>query len=279
MEFPREIVLDDGPEWRWNRVTQIVEQDRTPPRRMSDAMIRRACNYLRRYHRLREMEDQVWLQGDYPDLFGAHRMYENPESEKWIIEAGILAKQDDVFLAQYIASKPEVIKAYADYFFDVRSRLNSPGFIINRVLRPAAQRGAAVDENEMMIKMAAWTGGWNLVQETLDSRHLSVDSLNWLKTAFIHELVKKGWMATRRVDVNNFTAMDIINSVLRVAELEHEAKKTKLIHKDEKAQTNEVLAGLQGLLNQMQTGTLRPDKVIGPEKRSMVLEESHGKDG
>lgn len=280
MEFPREQVLDDGPEWRWSRVTRIVEQDRTPPRRTCDALIRRACNYLKRRGRLRDLEDQAWLQQDYPDLFGAHNLYENPESEKWIIEAGILADQEDGFIADYVATTPAVVKAYTDYFFDIRGKLKSPGFIINRVLRPAAQRGTAMNENDMMIKMAAWTGGWKLVQESLDSRHLSVESLNWLKTAFLHELIKKGWMAARRVDVNNFTAMEIINSVLRVAELEHDVKKTKLVHKDDKVQTNEVLAGLQGLLNSMQTGILRPETVVGPEERAMAVpEESHGKDG
>lgn len=279
MEFPREQVLDDGPEWRWSRVTAIVEQGHTPPRRASDRLIKRGCTYLKRRLRLRDLEDQCWLQSDYPDLFGAHTMYENPESEKWLIEAGVLCKQTDEDLAAYISTSPGVIKAYTDYFFDIRSRLNAPGFIINRILRPVTKRGAVTDEHDLMIKMAAWTGGWQLVKESLDSRHLSDASISWLKTSFIHELVKKGWMSVRRIDVNNFTAMELINAVLRLAELEQDVHKTKMQQKDEKIQQNEVLAGLQGLLNNMQTGILRPTKVTGVEERAVLLEKNHGKDG
>lgn len=279
-EVLREKVLEDGPDWRWNRVRYLVSRNPQAAPRAGDPLIRIGCRYLSRRNRMQEQEDQAWLRSDYPDLYDAHLMYENPDSERWIVEAGILADQTDEFLAEYVATRPGVVQTYADYFFDIRSKLKAPGYITNRLLRPAVMSGAATLDNDLLLKMAAWAGGWRLVQETLDFRHLSGDSVGWLKTAFIHELVKKGWVAIRRLDVNNYTAMELINTVLRLAEIEHNANEAKLARKEGQTQESEVFAGLRSLLNSVQTGILRPEKVIGDEERALaLLEANHGKDG
>lgn len=281
MEEPlQEQVLDNGPDWRWNRVRRLASKGRKPSARICDSLIREGCRYLTRRYRLRDSEDQFWLHQDFPDLYDAHVMYENTDSERWIVEAGVLAGQPDDFLARYVASRPEVIRTYADYFYDIRDKLESDGYIINRLLRPAVMHGSSTYDPDFMLKMAAWADGWRGVQSMLDFRHLSVDGLAWLKVSFIHTLVKKGWLATQRVEVNNYTSMELINTVLRLAELEFNDRNAKAARREGQAQESEILAGLQVLLNTMQTGILRPEKVIGDEPRALaMLETNHGKDG
>ena len=281
MESSSDELFDDGPGWRWSRIKYIIKNELLPPRRTADSLIRRGYQYLKRRNSLMQNPgDEHWVRSDYPDLFAAHNMYQNTSSERWIVEAGILADQTPEFLADYTATRPEVIRAYENYFFDIRDKLKSPGYIITRLLKPAL-RGTAKDEVDFMIKLAAWVGGWRLVQDTIDARHLSVESIGWLKTAFIHELVKKGWMAVRRIDVNNFTASELIGHVLRLAELEQSAKQMELAQKGEKVKDNEIYTGLQALLNSVQTGILRPEKVVGDEERALAALEAniHGENG
>jgi len=282
MESSTEDVFDDGPGWRWSRIEHLIKCELPPPRRDADPLIRRGYQYLKRRKSLMQNpSDEHWVRADYPDLFLAHNMWQDTTSERWIVEAGVLADQPYDFLASYVASKPEAIRAYEDYFFDIRSKLKSPGYIINRLLKPGLSRGTVEGEYDLMIKLAAWVGGWNLVRDTIDARHLSVESLGWLKTAFIHELVKKGWMAVRRIDPNNFTASELINAVLRLAELEQSAMQAKLAQKGEEVRDNELYAGLQALLNSAQTGILRPELVVGDEERALAALEAniHGEDG
>jgi len=281
MELSNDEIFDDGPGWRWSRIKYLIKNELPPPRRTADALIRRGYLYLKRRTGLvQNPGDEIWLREAYPDLFAAHNLYQNTDSERWIIEAGVIAEQTPEFLAEYTAQKPEVIRLYEAYFFDVRDKLKAPGYIITRLLKPAL-RGGANDEVDLLIKLAAWVGGWKFVQETIDARHLSVDSLNWLKTAFIHELVQKGWRAIRRIDVNNYTASELIGHVLRLAELEQSAKQLELAQKGEKLKNNELQTGLQALLNSVQTGILRPEKVVGDEERALAALEAniHGENG
>jgi hypothetical protein len=266
-------IFDDGPGWRWSRIQYIIKNALPPPRRATDPLIRRGYQYLKRRNGiLQNPGDEHWVRADYPDLFAAHNLYQNTSSERWIVEAGVLADQTPEFLADYTATRPEVVRAYEAYFFDIRDKLKAPGYIITRLLRPAL-RGTAKDEVDLMVKLAAWVGGWRLVQDTIDARHLSVESVGWLKTAFVHELVKKGWLAVRRIDVNNFTASELIGHVLRLAELEQSAKQMELAQKGEQVKDNEIYTGLQALLNSVQTGILRPEKVVGDEERAMAALE------
>lgn len=282
MELANEDVFDDGPGWRWSRIEYLIKHELLPPRRTADPLVRRGYQYLKRRKSLYlNPADEHWIRSDYPDLFSAHNMWQDTMSERWIVEAGILANQSCDFLASYVASKPETVRAYERYFFDIRDKLGSPGYIINRLIRPGISQGTVEGEYDQMVKLAAWVGGWKLVQDTIDARHLTAESIGWLKTAFIHELVKKGWMAARMIRVNNFTASELINSVLRLAELEQTALQAKLAQKGEEVKDNELYAGLQALLNSAQTGILRPELVVGDEDRALAALEAnvHGKDG
>lgn len=279
-ELPHNRALDNSPDWRWNRIKLFVGKNRPPSSRFGDKLITRGCRYLHRYNKLEETEDQLWLQMDYPDLFGAHMMFSHPESERWIIEAGILAGAGDDAIAEYTATTADVVRAYHDYFFSIRDKDKAKGYIQNRLMRPAMRHGASGIDPDLLLKMAAWGGGWQLVQDFLDFRHVSMDSVAWLKTAFLQALVKKGWISVQCMDPNKFSAIEMLNTVLRYAELEFNASQAKLNRKDGEAQESQVFEGLRSLLNSVQTGILRPERVVGDELRALTLVEAdHGKDG
>jgi hypothetical protein len=275
MEPSNEEIFDNSPGWRWARVEYLVAHDLPLPRRATDSLIRRGYQYLKRRENLKSSPgDEHWVRADYPELFAAHNMYQDTASERWIVEAGVMANQTPEFLADYIASRADVIRAYESYFFDIRNKLTSSGYIINRLIRPGIAKGTVEGEYDQMIKLAAWVGGWRLVQDTIDARHVSMEGISWLKTAFVHELVKKGWLSARVIKVNNFTASELIGHVLRLAELEQSAMQTRLAQKGEEVRDNEMTAGLQALLNSVQTGILRPEKVVGDEARALAALEA-----
>lgn len=279
-ESPQDRALDNSPDWRWNRVKLLVSRNRQPSARFGDKLVTRGCRYLYRYNRLEETEDQLWLQNDYPDLYGAHMMFSHPESERWIIEAGILADAADDVIAEYTATTADVVRTYHDYFFNIRDKFKAKGYLQNRLMRPAIRHGASGDDPDLLLKMAAWGGGWQLVQDFIDFRHISLDSVTWLKSAFLQVLVKKGWVSAHCMDPNKYSAIEMLNTVLRYAELEFNASQAKLARKDGENQESLVFEGLRTLLNSVQTGILRPERVVGDETRALTLVEAdHGKDG
>lgn len=273
--------IDDGPDWRWGLVMHYVDTNKQPPRRTSDRHVRRAFNYLRKRDKVLDVDSELWVRREYPDIFVAHDMFRNPCSEKWIIEAAILARQTSEQIADYIGCEKEVVDAYERYFFDVRKKLNSPGWISTRVLGPAFKNGAGPGDHDQLLKLAAWTSGWELVREFLDKRHMSTDSLAWLKTAFIHSLVRKGFNAVDTIKVNSFTSNELIGHTLRLAELEQQAKRDELAKEEQEASENELVKGVKSLLGALQTSILETKDVIGPERRVMAPKETKtdGKDG
>jgi hypothetical protein len=280
-DHSREEPLDDGPDWRWQRLKSLVESDRQLPSRVSDPILRRGYQFFKKRAKAIDLEDRIWLQADFPDIYDAHAQFCNDNSEKWIIEAAVLAGQTDEFIAEYIGKSVATVKAYQDYFFDVRDKMKAEGYIQNRFLKLPFMSGAGTFDYDTMLKMAALSsGGWRLVRELLNHQQISPEGIKWLKISFLHNLILKGWISINRIEPNNFSSVELINSTLRLAEMEHNAHQAKLAQKDAKAQESELLMGLQVLLNSVQTGILRPEIVVGDEQRAMAkLEANHGENG
>ncbi len=73
---------------------------------------------------------------NYPEMCWALRLYEQRDYEKlrWTIEARILARQTNDEIAQSCGCMPEMIEYYEALFFNVRARLDSPDFIMTKVV-------------------------------------------------------------------------------------------------------------------------------------------------
>jgi hypothetical protein len=224
---------EDAPDWRWAVVRAMYDNGDPPTRNPDEHLFNRGLRFLRRIKKGR-IVDVLAAKREYPDLYTAHNMHNNPASEKWIIEAGLLTNVSTAELGKYVAQPEEVITAYATYFFDVKAKLDSRGYIINRVLTPASQKmGINPQDPDFSYKSMAYGLGWEGFTEFIDRRGISDKLRGFLNTDFKDRLVKLGWMATHVVSLNNFTAIPIFEQVLKLMAMELQVRNEMGVSKDE----------------------------------------------
>lgn len=223
MEFDLSL-LDDMPERRWQVIALLVESGRMPRRRAGEDDIRRGFHFLRRYKAPAPLVSKLVLRDEYPELYWAYGLYENPKSERWIIEAGLLTDVPLPELAEYVAKPLGVVQTYERMFYDVRDRLGSRGYILNRVLMPSYSRGMHSRDFDLMFKTLAYCAGWSIFKEFIDSGVLTDDSRSFLESGRNDRLLKLGWMASHRLEVNNFNALEVMDLCLKLQEMEQNLK-------------------------------------------------------
>jgi len=243
MDEMASLPSDDAPNWRWAVVRAMYDNSEPPSRNPEENAFNRGLRFLRQLKKNR-IVDVLAARREYPDLYTAHNLYENTGSERWIIEAGLLTNVGLAELGKYVAQSEEVIKTYALYFFDVKDKLDSRGYILNRVLTPASQKmGISPQDPDFAYKSMAYGLGWDGFTEFIDRRGLSDKLRGFLNTDFKDRLVKLGWMATHVVSLNNFTAIPIFEQVLKLMSMELQTRNEMGVSKDE------TLALMGALLN------------------------------
>jgi len=212
---------DNAPSWRWDLISAMVEAGRAPSRRKEDAWIRQGYQFLRRWARA-EYADLPSLKRDYPSLFSAHLQFVNTTSEKWIVEAGLLARVPHETIAAYVALPVSVVKCFEFNFFDIADKLSAPGYVINQVLYPSIHGGLNGRDFDFMYKLVAYAAGWETFTEMIEVRHMSSKTEDWLKVAMRQRMWKLGFQAVNRLEVNQYNAIEVIDKCLDLARLERE---------------------------------------------------------
>lgn len=135
-----------SPAWKWIRAEQLRRGNGAPLSRRQDGeegvrWISRAIRYQRAYPR--NTTDEASLQRlaeVFPDIFWAHRLWQDPNNPaRWEVEARVLARQDDAEISYLVGYPVDAIEAYVELFFDVREKLDHPGYVTNCVLGPSLQ--------------------------------------------------------------------------------------------------------------------------------------------
>ncbi len=210
---------ENSPSAAWDMVVEMVDSNRAPTRRPEDEVYRKGFHFLKRF-KTAYGPDRLSLRRDYPTLFAAFMLFNDTRSERWIIEAGLLTDVKSEELAEYVAQPVGVIEEYEKYFYNVRARLKSRGYILNQVLTPSFGRGMHQRDYDMMYKTMAYCMGWNVFTEFIDRREMSATTRSVIGTGFRDNLIRLGYQATQRMELNNFNAHIVIELCLKLAELE-----------------------------------------------------------
>jgi hypothetical protein len=212
---------DNSPSWRWDLISAMVEESRAPSRRKEDAWIRQGYQFLRRWAHA-EYADIPSLKRDYPNLFSAHLQFVNSTSERWIIEAGLIARVPHDVLGSYIGVPASVISCFETNFFDIASKLDSPGYVVNRILCPSIHGGLSGRDFDFMYKLVAYASGWSAFTELVEVKHMSNETEDWLKVSVRQGMWKLGLRAIHCLNVNQYNALEVIEKCLDLARLERE---------------------------------------------------------
>lgn len=140
------------PNWRFERVLELVDRQPTPGRttRFDDEYIRQARSFILRW-RVANSNARQRLWADNPDLAGAYAIYEKINSDpetQFMLEARLLANQDDKEIAFALKTSVETIQWYEALFFNVKEFLQHHDWIMKHVLLPASDRMATTDDED-----------------------------------------------------------------------------------------------------------------------------------
>ena len=216
------LISENVPEWRWNTICDLVDNGRAMNRAEKDVYMRRGYNFKQRDLTAVDTPGRRSLLRDYPDIFHAHAMWVYPASEKWIIEAAIMTRADNEKIAQFVGKTPEVIAAYEKLFYDIRAKLDNPGYVMSRVVMPSIIRGLHERDFDLLLKSIAYVAGWDIFVSFMSGGPLTDTARSWVKEGVYDDILRKSYYALKRVDVNNTNATEIITQVLKLKEIETE---------------------------------------------------------
>jgi hypothetical protein len=256
--------LDNGPDWRWSQVRSLVVEKRDPGRAVRDSHVRDGWRFFKRWRKSTEA-DLPYLKQDYPHLTSAYILYANPQSERWIIEAGLLTDVSHEELSEYVGHHVEVIRTYEKYFYDVRPKLGSRGYILNQILIPAVTNGIHERDYDFLYKTLAYCGGWKVFCEFIDNRNMSEDSYAFLQNNFKDRMLKLGWITAHKVQPNNFNSGALLDACLKLKEIEQK--------NESPAQKDEMMTQLNHLLDHCKTTIIsaRAELIVDEPRASELM--------
>jgi hypothetical protein len=140
------------PEWRFNRVLEMVDRPTANPGRSTtrdDIYVKSLRRFILRYRASDDQQARNVLFNENPGLFWAFQFYEHKQdkldTKATLVEARLLAGQSDEDIATELCTVPEVAEWYEALFFSVRDRLGKHDWVVNEVLYPALTRSLEAD--------------------------------------------------------------------------------------------------------------------------------------
>jgi len=229
-----------APAWRWLRAVNIDGGGplATKKRDGGDGVpwIRRALRLKRHYAQSGNNNNALYnIARLDSDLFWAHRIWTNDkEPTRWAIEARILAGETDASIAKKVGCEPAVVAAYEAVFFDVRTKLQNSGYIINVVMADSVTKGLTERQYDLLWKLFAYSGG-PYVLDAMISRFSDItrplrpeDVSEFFQDSAINSMRHKAAVAALTVPVNSHTQLALLDAYVKYVEIErtteHSAK-------------------------------------------------------
>ncbi len=227
------------PAWRQSRVLELVEhkpRPKPPDREHDDDYVKEYRDFLLKWRRGNEYT-RLKLFCMNPGLFYAHNFREQPDLDwRTLLEARILTKEPDQFIADEFNTIPETVHWYERLFFNVRDRLHSRTYIVKTVLGPSAQLLSGYDDmvtdvmQRVSYKMFAYFGG-PLVLDMIISGfqagpfpQKSDKAVEWIDNAVKTTIQQRSAIAARSFTINRWSVMQLLEIQQRFMQSEAEAR-------------------------------------------------------
>lgn len=127
-------------DWRWMRAQFLASTGRRGSPRKDDADTLAAA-YLRAQARCRDDADRARLEGRWPDIVAAERLFAEWGLGPGEVCARILAGQSDAEIAEHCDMSDGAVHWFESLFFCVRDRLGATDWIVARALGPGLGLG------------------------------------------------------------------------------------------------------------------------------------------
>jgi hypothetical protein len=158
------------------------------------------------------------------------------------------------------------VEAYHALFFDVRDRLEVPGYITHQVIGPKLHVGLTEADINIILKVYAYHGGVPILEQYLDYyRHPPVvpDQLDELDPAALQDLRCK--LLIKAAILARVTPTGDLDGLRKLALLEEAIEVISASHIDEGGAREALVLAFRGLEDLVRPGTRCPEPAVGPE--------------
>jgi hypothetical protein len=206
--------LNQTPDWRWLRARRLADNGLTPRRSRDDHHVCLAWKFLKRLRKL-DIKAEERLACDFPTLFDAFKIYDDPQSGvRWIFEAGVMARRSVDMMSEYLRTDAETLQLYEEIFFDVRDALDNQGCIMSNILMPIVTHSVSARDPDVFLKGIAYFGGWEAVRSSWELGHASPEAIDFFNRAIRQKIMKNAYDALHTAQINSFNAKDHIQAML-----------------------------------------------------------------
>lgn len=221
------------PDWRWQRATTLVDRPGRcqPASRRLDGpdgykWINHGVRFLREYKRGAAEDDLSGLASRRPSLFWAYQIWLSDNPTKTFIEAHLLARSEDHYIAFRANTTPETIRAYEAMFFNVRPKLHHQSYILNCVIGPEVHTNVSEREYRLLWKLYGYFLGPHIV-DALEAKFINpiwCSSPADLNAAVMDDAIStlkfKAAIAAKSLQVNQYTQLAILETFTKFIEIE-----------------------------------------------------------
>lgn len=166
---------EDAPDYVYRKALQLKKEDKAFSPEY-DADINTVLGFFHAMDDLTE-DRHDYLRRRYPAIYGAIELKIDPNDLRdCLIEAGVLGGATYENLSAVMGMAEETIEEYEKIFFDVRDKMQYPGFIYGRVLNMSEN---VADPESVSVKtvwrMLGYHLGWEFVQDEISQYNGMVD--------------------------------------------------------------------------------------------------------
>lgn len=222
-----------SPDWRWQRAVALVDrpEETRPASRFRDGAssykwIHAATRFLREYNLAERQNEFAILAEKHPSIFWAYNIWLSDNPTKTIVEAHILARSDDRYIAFRCNTTPDVIHAYEAMFFNVREKLHHRSYILNSVIGAEIHNGLSEREYGLLWKLYGYFLGPHIV-DAMEAKFVNpiwCNSPADLNAAVMDDAINtlkfKAAVAAKTVPVNQYTQLAILEAFTKFIEIE-----------------------------------------------------------
>lgn len=143
------------PDWRYARAAEATEYSDSE----AAARLEAADQCIRDAYLFRRSLDAGLSVERWPALAAAYELFTARDKERLFVEGLLLTGANNDLVAQMIGCDPVDVQAFHDLFFDVRQRLDKPGWVVAQLFGGTLYGSVNPRDKVAQLHRVAWLGG------------------------------------------------------------------------------------------------------------------------
>jgi hypothetical protein len=154
--IPKESNVVAQPQWRWNRILELVGQQPSVLRTSDDQEVRVGLKFWRDMKPAEDDEDKERLiYARHPNLYNAYALYSKSDTYRYGIEALIVCNTPLEHIAAVLSLPVRVVYWYEKLWYDLREKCKNIGFVAMAVIPEINYNNMSAHNPDVLWKVAA----------------------------------------------------------------------------------------------------------------------------